>query len=121
MESLNWRTDIENDDEIPKLNWTALQEFAVSLKSRKAKGTTTQSGHIPVIYNLGRLHIARILEFDEGTKWVAHIQYRNSRPSARSHFSTKSTPFPFCGGEQTTPYQKSTATRLTQKPLAAHS
>ncbi|KAJ6131795.1 Aminoglycoside phosphotransferase [Penicillium samsonianum] len=74
MHSLNWKTDIENDNQVPKINWTALQEFAISLRNSKDDSSTTKTCHIPPIYNMGGLHLAIILEFDDGTKWVARIQ-----------------------------------------------
>jgi hypothetical protein len=74
MDSLNWKTDIENDEEVPKINWTALQEFAINLKNSKSEKPTTKNCHIYEKYNLGGLHLARILEFDDGMKWIARIQ-----------------------------------------------
>ncbi|KAK4868590.1 hypothetical protein LT330_006792 [Penicillium expansum] len=74
METLNWKTEIEGDNQVPKINWTALQEFAINLKNNKIERSTTKTCHIPPIYNMGGLHLARILEFDDGTKWVARIQ-----------------------------------------------
>jgi aminoglycoside phosphotransferase (APT) family kinase protein len=74
MDSLNWKTDIENNEEVPKINWTALQEFAINLKNSKSEKPTTKNCHIYEKYNLGGLHLARILEFDDGMKWIARIQ-----------------------------------------------
>ncbi|KAJ5048784.1 hypothetical protein NUH16_007293 [Penicillium rubens] len=74
MDSLNWKTDIDNDKEVPKINWTALQEFVINLRNSKSEKPTTRNCHIHEKYNLGGLHLARILEFDDGMKWIARIQ-----------------------------------------------
>ncbi|CAG7978797.1 unnamed protein product [Penicillium nalgiovense] len=74
MDSLNWKTNIENDEEVPKINWAALQEFAINLRNSRSEKPTTKNCHIHEIYNLGGLHLARILQFDDGMKWIARIQ-----------------------------------------------
>ena len=71
---MKWKTDISKDNQLPEINWAALQDYAVNLKNSKCEKPTTQTCYIPPIYNKGGLHLAIILEFNDGTKWVARIQ-----------------------------------------------
>lgn len=77
--TLNWKTTNPNDEEsLPPINWNALQEYAVDLMRaqlhEQAGQQSTITCHMAAEYNMGGLHLVRLLEFNDGIRWVARIQ-----------------------------------------------
>ncbi|KAI5464388.1 hypothetical protein BGZ63DRAFT_451628 [Mariannaea sp. PMI_226] len=71
---LNWKnTDISKDRCLPIINWDALQDYAISLRPAPCDNEPPTCSLLPQ-YNMGGLHIIRILQFNDGARWVARIQ-----------------------------------------------
>lgn len=73
MDKLNWHADITHDISIPTIDWIALQQHAIHIRQSLDQTPKSPACHIPPIYNKGGLHLARLLEFDDGAKWIARI------------------------------------------------
>ena len=71
---LNWKNvDFANENSFPPVNWAALQKYAINLKKAQ-QGVLTTICTLRPEYNMGGLHLVRLLEFNDSSKWVARIQ-----------------------------------------------
>lgn len=87
MDGINWKADISLERSIPSINWDALKDYAISIKygPHKDPGERgTLKCEIPPIYSMGGLHLVRLLAFEDGAKWVARIQLRETTPDSTS-------------------------------------
>lgn len=89
MDCLNWKSDINQEPSIPRINWDALKDYAISIKCAQRQGACIErfvKCEIPPIYSMGGLHLVRLLVFEDGIKWVARIQLHEATPDSRSLF-----------------------------------
>jgi hypothetical protein len=74
---LNWeKTDITKAVRLP-VNWGALPEYALRLRRSLWQGSSAAPFSTCALlpqYNLGGLHLVRLVEFDDGERWVARMQ-----------------------------------------------
>ncbi|POR33167.1 Uncharacterized protein TPAR_06618, partial [Tolypocladium paradoxum] len=74
---LNWKKkDIAKAVPL-RVNWDALQQYALRLRQPQWQGSTTPSFSTCVLlpqYTMGGLHLVRLVEFDDGNRWVVRIQ-----------------------------------------------
>jgi hypothetical protein len=82
MDGLNWHADISQDSSIPAIDWSALQRHAIHTRQSLGQNPITSNCHIPPFYNKGGLHLVRLLEFDDKTKWIARIQLHEWTPDS---------------------------------------
>lgn len=82
MDKLNWHADIAHDSSIPTIDWSALQQYATQTRQSLNQSPKASTCHIPPIYNRGGLHLVRLLEFEDGTKWIARIQLDGWTPDS---------------------------------------
>lgn len=72
---LNWKkTDIDKERSLPAINWDALQEYAIALRQAQRDDGPPPTCNLLPQYNMGGLHIIRLLQFNDGARWVARIQ-----------------------------------------------
>ncbi|KAK7420723.1 hypothetical protein QQZ08_010258 [Neonectria magnoliae] len=72
---LNWKkTDIDKERSLPAINWDALQEYAIALRQAQGDDGPPPTCNLLPQYNMGGLHIIRLLQFNDGARWVARIQ-----------------------------------------------
>lgn len=80
---LNWKnTDVAEATRLP-INWGALQEYALRVRRSLWQASSTPSFSTCVLlpqYNLGGLHLVRLVEFDDGERWVARLQLHGGTP-----------------------------------------
>ncbi|KAK7408621.1 hypothetical protein QQX98_009185 [Neonectria punicea] len=75
---LNWKkTDIDKERSLPAINWDALQEYAIALRQAQRDDGPPPTCNLLPQYNMGGLHIIRLLQFNDGARWVARIQLRS--------------------------------------------
>ena len=84
---LNWQTEISQEDSLPMIDWDRLSTYAIQVKQSRETGHTCIS--IPTcqilpIYSLGGLHLVRLLEFDDGDRWIARAQLGPSTELSRA-------------------------------------
>ncbi|KGM92453.1 uncharacterized protein PADG_11270 [Paracoccidioides brasiliensis Pb18] len=72
---LNWKTGISKEPSLPPVSWDALKRGAVKLKRMQSEDPTCSITCNPLSeYNMGGLHLVRILEFNDNTRWIVSIQ-----------------------------------------------
>ncbi|KAJ5451682.1 Aminoglycoside phosphotransferase [Penicillium cf. griseofulvum] len=86
MESLNWKTDIENDNQVPKNQLDCTPGSRHQFQKQQTRERSTKPCHIPPIYNMCGLHLSRILEFNDGHKWIARIQLHELNNECKKRF-----------------------------------
>lgn len=75
---LNWKdTSIDGGCLPSSINWDALLEYATTLRQAQHNESRLTCTLLPR-YNMGGLHIIRLLEFNDGTRWVARIQLHSA-------------------------------------------
>lgn len=75
MDRLNWKSHIDQEPSIPQIDWDVLKQYAISIKGAQSPNIAQcLNCEIPPIYNMGALHLVRLLIFEDGTRWIARIQ-----------------------------------------------
>ncbi|KGY15349.1 hypothetical protein PABG_11650 [Paracoccidioides brasiliensis Pb03] len=71
---LNWKTGIAKEPSLPPVSWDALKRGAVKLKRMQSEDPTCSITCNPLSeYNMGGLHLVRILEFNDNTRWIVEM------------------------------------------------
>lgn len=82
MDKVNWHADITHDSSMPAIDWAALQQYAIQVHQSLDQTSKASNCHVLPIYNNGGLHLVRLLEFEDGTKWIARIQIHEWTPDS---------------------------------------
>ncbi len=85
---LSWkRTNADDEKSLPRVNWDALREYAARLMHERAQkqreGQPAITCKIAVPYNMGGVHLVRLLHFSNGARWVARIRLHEWTPASK--------------------------------------
>jgi hypothetical protein len=73
---LHWKDDINAEKSLPLINCAALIQYAEDVYRRHKKHARNSKCQLSDKYNMGGLHIVRLLDFEDGTTWLARLQLR---------------------------------------------
>jgi hypothetical protein len=71
---LNWKDNINAESSLPPINCAALIQYAKDIKRRHLKHASNIECQLSDKYNMGGLHVVRLLDFEDGTTWLARLQ-----------------------------------------------
>ena len=71
---LQWKDNIIAESSLPPINCAALIQYAEGIKRRHLKRASNIKCHLSDKYNMGGLHVVRLLDFEDGTTWLARLQ-----------------------------------------------
>ncbi len=77
MPVLNWKETDFTDTIRLRVDWDALQDYAIRLRRSLCETASAPPFSTCVLlpqYTLGGLHLVRLVEFDDGERWVARIR-----------------------------------------------
>jgi hypothetical protein len=71
---LNWKDDINAEPALPLIDYVALIQYAKDINRRHMKHASNIECQLSDKYNMGGLHVVRLLDFEDGTTWLARLQ-----------------------------------------------
>ncbi|KAF2865942.1 hypothetical protein BDV95DRAFT_651482 [Massariosphaeria phaeospora] len=71
---LNWKDDINAENSLPPIDYAALVQYAKDTHQRHMKYAHNIECQLSDMYNIGGLHLVRLLDFGDGTTWLARLQ-----------------------------------------------
>jgi hypothetical protein len=73
---LHWKDDINAEKALPLIDCAALIQYAKDIHRRHIKHARNIECRLSDKYNMGGLHVVRLLDFEDGTTWLARLQLR---------------------------------------------
>lgn len=73
---LHWKNDINAEKSLPPIDCAALIQYAKDVHRRHMKHARNIECQLSDRYNMGGLHVVRLLDFEDGTTWLARLQLR---------------------------------------------
>lgn len=75
LPKLGWKANLDDEGSLPQIDWDQLEDYAVRLKrSRGPVDAASTTCRISPHYNIGGLHLVRLVSFNDGSQWIARIQ-----------------------------------------------
>jgi hypothetical protein len=71
---LHWKDDINAEKALPLIDCAALIQYAKDIHQRHMKHARNIECQLSDKYNMGGLHVVLILDFEDGTTWLARLQ-----------------------------------------------
>lgn len=85
---LNWiKTGVDDVAGLRPIDWEALTHYATEAKHRRDDTDAKVPCHLSSEYNMGGLNLVRLIDFQDGTRWVARIQLDDPAHSPESLIS----------------------------------
>jgi hypothetical protein len=72
----SWKDNINAERSLSPINWPALIKYAKDIHRRHMKQASNIDCQLSNKYNEGGLNVVRLLDFEDGTTWLARLQRR---------------------------------------------
>jgi hypothetical protein len=80
---LHWKDDINAEKSLPLIDCAALIQYAKEIHRRHMKHARNNECQLSDKYNMGGLHVVRLLDFEDGTTWLARLQRKGTAESCQ--------------------------------------